>query len=86
MADVLTAIDGGIGRITLTRPRSLNALTLGMVETIRAALDAWETNPTVRFVLIEGAGGHSWSDAGRPNPIATMSEAIAISVERSESR
>jgi len=28
-------------------------------------------------VLIEGAGGHSWSDAGRPNPIATMSEAIA---------
>jgi acetylornithine deacetylase/succinyl-diaminopimelate desuccinylase-like protein len=27
-------------------------------------------------VVIEGAGGHSWSDAGRPNPIVTLSEAI----------
>jgi enoyl-CoA hydratase len=56
MADVLTAIDGGIGRITLNRPRSLNALTLGMVDSIRAALDEWETSPSVHFVLIEGAG------------------------------
>ena len=28
-------------------------------------------------VTIEGSGGHSWTDAGRPNPIATLSEAIA---------
>jgi enoyl-CoA hydratase len=53
---VLTRIEGGIGRITLNRPRSLNALTLGMVEAIRAALDAWAADPAVRFVLIDGAG------------------------------
>ena len=28
-------------------------------------------------VILEGPGGHSWTDAGRPNPIAAMSEAIA---------
>ncbi len=28
-------------------------------------------------VTVEGAGGHSWADAGRPNPIAAMSEAIS---------
>jgi tripeptide aminopeptidase len=28
-------------------------------------------------VTMEGAGGHSWADAGRPNPIAAMSEAIS---------
>jgi tripeptide aminopeptidase len=28
-------------------------------------------------VTIEGPGGHSWSDAGRPNPIVAMSQAIA---------
>jgi enoyl-CoA hydratase len=56
MADVLTRIEGGMGRITLDRPRSLNALTLGMVEAVRAALDAWEADPAVAFVLIDGAG------------------------------
>jgi enoyl-CoA hydratase len=56
MAEVLTRIEGGMGRITLNRPRSLNALTLGMVEAIGTALDAWEAEPAVRFVLIEGAG------------------------------
>jgi enoyl-CoA hydratase len=56
MADVLTHIEGGMGRITLNRPRSLNALTLGMVEAVSAALDAWEAEPAVAFVLIEGAG------------------------------
>jgi acetylornithine deacetylase/succinyl-diaminopimelate desuccinylase-like protein len=28
-------------------------------------------------VVILGSGGHSWTDAGRPNPITAMSEAIA---------
>ncbi len=27
-------------------------------------------------VTLTGAGGHSWSDAGRPNPILTLSDAI----------
>lgn len=29
------------------------------------------------LVTIEGSGGHAWSDAGRPNPIVAMSQAIA---------
>ncbi|HEY0760066.1 MAG TPA: M20/M25/M40 family metallo-hydrolase [Acidisarcina sp.] len=29
------------------------------------------------LATIEGSGGHSWSDAGRPNPIVAMSRAIA---------
>ena len=56
MADVLVRIEGGIGRITLNRPRALNALTLAMVEEIAAALAAWETDTGVRFVLVDGAG------------------------------
>jgi len=27
-------------------------------------------------VMLSGAGGHSWTDAGRPNPIAALSDAI----------
>jgi enoyl-CoA hydratase len=56
VADVLIRIEDGIGRITLTRPRNLNALTLAMIDEMRAALDLWETDGAVRFVLLDGAG------------------------------
>ncbi len=36
-------------------------------------------------VLLEGSGGHSWTDAGRPNPIVAMAAAIAA-MERVELR
>jgi enoyl-CoA hydratase len=56
VSDVLIRIEGNVGRITLNRPGRLNALTLEMVEHIRVALDAWETDSGVEFVLIDGAG------------------------------
>jgi enoyl-CoA hydratase len=56
MTDVLVAVQGGLGRITLNRPRAINALTRGMVRTITDVLDGWERDERVRTVLIEGAG------------------------------
>ncbi|MEF2073065.1 enoyl-CoA hydratase/isomerase family protein [Consotaella aegiceratis] len=54
--DVWTRIDGKVGRITLNRPKALNALTYGMGEAISAALDAWVDDDRVAMVLIDGAG------------------------------
>ena len=54
--EVLIRVEGRAGRITMNRPKALNALTLGMVRDIRKALDAWATNPAVRLVLLDGAG------------------------------
>jgi enoyl-CoA hydratase len=56
VSDVLIRVEGGVGRITLNRPARLNALTLEMVERIRVALDQWEADSGVAFVLIDGAG------------------------------
>jgi enoyl-CoA hydratase/carnithine racemase len=47
---------GRIGIATLTRPRALNALTLGMVRGLAAALDAWEADASVSAVLVRGEG------------------------------
>ncbi len=49
-------VEGHAGRITLNRPRALNALTLGMIQTIDAALAKWENDEAVRLVLVDGAG------------------------------
>lgn len=53
---VLFQITGHAARITLNRPRALNALTHTMVRRIDEALTAWERDPAVETVVITGAG------------------------------
>jgi enoyl-CoA hydratase len=53
---VLVRQDDAVGRITLNRPRELNALTPAMVGSIRLALGRWRQDPAVRTVVIDGAG------------------------------
>ncbi|KAA9132189.1 enoyl-CoA hydratase/isomerase family protein [Microbacterium caowuchunii] len=54
--DVLVRVARGVGRLTLHRPRALNALDVGMVRTLHATLDAWEHDSEVGIVLLDGAG------------------------------
>ena len=55
-APVLFAREGILGRITLNRPKAMNALTFDMVTAIAAKVREWETDPDVETVMIEGAG------------------------------
>jgi len=43
-------------RITLNRPKALNALTLEMVVTMTAVLRSWAEDPAVGAILLDGAG------------------------------
>jgi enoyl-CoA hydratase len=56
MDDVIVQREGRAGRLTLNRPKALNALTWPMVKAIAAALDAWERDPAVDVVILDGAG------------------------------
>ncbi|TJZ44670.1 enoyl-CoA hydratase/isomerase family protein [Streptomyces piniterrae] len=53
---VLLGVEGRTGRVTLNRPRAINALTHEMVTRISGALDAWEQDPRITAVVITGAG------------------------------
>lgn len=55
-ADIVVRRDGRAGRLTLNRPKALNALTWDMVKAIDAALVAWSTDPAVELVMLDGAG------------------------------
>ena len=55
-ADVLFEQRGGLGVITLNRPRSVNALTSGMVDLLLRQLLAWADDDGVAAVLVQGAG------------------------------
>lgn len=55
---------GRVGRITLNRPKALNALTLEMVEAIHAALDRWRDDPEVAAVVVDAAGDRAFCAGG----------------------
>lgn len=54
--DVIVRREGAVGVLQLNRPKAINALTLEMVRDIVAGLDAYEADPGVSLVLLEGAG------------------------------
>jgi enoyl-CoA hydratase len=64
VTDVLVRREGRLGRLTLDRPASLNALTLGMVRTIDAALTAWDHDDAIAAVLIDGEGERAFCAGG----------------------
>ncbi len=44
---------GSVGRITLSRPSALNALTPEMIQEITKTLKEWATNTEIKFVIID---------------------------------
>jgi enoyl-CoA hydratase len=62
--EVLIRREGRAGRITMNRPEALNALTYPMVGRISEALDAWQNDPAVALVLLDGAGHRAMCAGG----------------------
>ncbi len=54
--DALVSQQGHLGRITLNRPKAINALTLEMVRIMSDALERFEADPSIEVVLLDGAG------------------------------
>ncbi|WP_119271028.1 enoyl-CoA hydratase/isomerase family protein [Taklimakanibacter deserti] len=62
--DVVIRIEGAAGRITLNRPKALNALNRPMTDAITAALVRWRDDASVKHVVIDGAGGRAFCAGG----------------------
>ncbi|WP_044563708.1 crotonase/enoyl-CoA hydratase family protein [Azospirillum sp. B4] len=61
---LLTALEDGIATLTLNRPEKLNALSYGLVDTLLTALDGMEGEPSVRAIILTGAGDRAFSAGG----------------------
>lgn len=55
-AAVLLDVSGGIGRVTLNRPDALNACDTELKESLLLALAEAHNDPTIRVVILTGAG------------------------------
>jgi enoyl-CoA hydratase len=54
--EILIEAKNGLGRITLNRPKAINALNHTMVQAMAEALLEWSTDDTIRAVVVAGAG------------------------------
>lgn len=61
---VLVRARAGLGRITLNRPRAINALDIDMIRAIGVALEEWRNDPSVDVVLLDGAGDRGFCAGG----------------------
>jgi len=72
---VIVSKMGSVGRITLNRPKALNALDQGMIEAITAALLAWRDDPEVQAVIVDGAGEKGFCAGGDIRMLAESGKA-----------
>ena len=63
-ADVLTFVDGRVGRIRLNRPKAIHALTTPMCVAILDALTTWRSDDGVEAVMIDHAEGRGFCAGG----------------------
>lgn len=64
MVDIDIRIEGKIGRITLNRPKALNALSYEMALDIERALDDWAKDDRVALILIDAVGDKAFCAGG----------------------
>ena len=64
MADISVRVEGRAGRITLTRPQALNALSYEMCKVLDAALVAWARDPAVKLIIIDAEGSRAFCAGG----------------------
>ena len=64
MTDIHIRITGCAGRITLTRPQALNAMTYEMCLAIEDAFDSWRDNDQVTRIIFDAEGDRAFCSGG----------------------
>jgi len=62
--DVVVRAERALRRVTLNRPKALNAITLDMAVTMTGLLRSWVSDPAVGAVLLDGAGERAFCAGG----------------------
>jgi len=62
--DLLTPVDGKVGRLRLNRPRAIHALTREMCGAMIAALLPWREDPAIEAVILDHSEGRGFCAGG----------------------
>jgi enoyl-CoA hydratase len=80
--EVLSRVEGGVGFVTLNRPKAINSLNQGMVDELRAVLAGWEQDAAVGAVVLSGAGERGLCAGGDVVAIYHSARADGVAARR----
>lgn len=63
-ADIVFEIQGRLALVTLNRPQAMNALSTEMCLAVDAQIAAWERDPDVQVVMLQGSGNRAFCTGG----------------------
>jgi len=75
MSDLIIRTEGRAGRLTLNRPKALNALTHEQCLQTEAALIAWRDDPDVDLVILDASGDRAFCSGGDIAQVAAAGRA-----------
>jgi 2-(1,2-epoxy-1,2-dihydrophenyl)acetyl-CoA isomerase len=70
---LVETVEGGVGIVTLNRPKVLNALSYPLTCELDAALTTFENDPEIKCVVITGAGEKAFSAGADIHEMAAIS-------------
>ena len=62
--NLIITVQGALGMITLDRPSHLNALSIQMIEGIRAQFERWRSDAGIQAVLINSSSPKAFCAGG----------------------
>lgn len=83
-----TAVEDGIGTLTLHRPEQRNALNAAMLREIGAVLDRWEADGAVQGIVLTGSGEKAFAAGADIAEVAgwSVTDGLAASMQRLNDR
>ena len=80
--NLLLERDGAVATVTINRPKVLNALNAQTLAELRTAMLELQADPSVRVIILTGAGERSFVAGADINELATQSPVSARDVAR----
>jgi enoyl-CoA hydratase len=80
--EVLTLVEGGVGRLRLNRPKAIHALTREMCVAMSDALLRWREDPAIRLVMIDHVDGRGFCAGGDIRLIAESGATDGVAARR----
>ena len=68
--EIIFSVDGPVGRIHLNKAEALNALSLGMCQTMLEVLNTWRNDDSIQLVVVTSEGNRAFCAGGDVRQVA----------------
>ena len=80
--EIVSSVDGSIGRIHLNKPKALNSLSLGTCQTMLDLLTAWRDDDAIDAVVVTSEGDRAFCAGGDVRQVSSSGQEDPVAARR----